>query len=520
MEEINLIYTTDLHGFLVDDMYFQGGKPRYGLFHIASILRKMKAAENKECIFFDNGDLFAGSLLSLRFASDRRLRNPVISLMNELGCKFSVLGNHEFDFGREYLSKVMKQSKFPWLSANVVKKNGTEMTGHSHYIHTTREGRKLAFIGLTVSETNELINKDDKKGIDFLEEEEVLSEQISRVKELGTDFIAVVYHGGYDSGLNYWLGAKDTRQLSAKIPEMFPEIDLFITGHTHGCIANKAINGVHTIQAGCNGQFLGKIKIKFNKTNTKISSKVIKVNEEELLPEIPKKYSSYLDSTERWLDTIVANSSNSYAPNCKQELFLKPSRISSLIHKSIKAQSGVNISVAHLWGTEGWKKGLVARRALINLMPDNDLYVLSMFGEDIKLALERSAECFSFDGRKQTCISTKFYEYDIWSGINYKIDIAREIGQRVVKIEVNDKELELNRRYSVAVFSFRASGSFGYDMFNKYRPIWKSKNTIRDYFFANLRVNSRLKVRLEKNFSVVKDKKLVEKAKFKGKSNE
>ena len=519
MEKITLIYTTDVHGFLVSDKYFQEGYSSHGLLHVVKKLEEIRS-EGNECIFFDNGDLFAGSLSSLRFAEDSRFNNPIISLMNDVGCSFSVVGNHEFDFGRDYLNKIIKSSNFPWLTANIVKKSGLELAKHSYHIHTTPQGRKLAFIGLTTPETSELINKEDKKDINFLDIEEVLPQKIAEVKKLGADLIVVVYHGGYDSGLNYWLGVKDSQELKAKIPELFPEIDLFVTGHTHGCIANKEINNVHTIQAGCNGNFLGRIDINFKDEDKNIRSKVIKTDGDIENFSFFKKYKKYLDATEKWLDKVVANSFASYIPEHKEELFFQPSRLSSLIHKSLQAQSNCSISVAHLWSVNGWKKGKVNRKKLINLMPDNDLYILSMFGKDIKLALERTAQFFTFDGRGQSCLSTKFYEYDIWAGVDYTIDIAKEVGSRVVKLQIGGEDINLEKRYNVAVFHFRASGSLGYEMFSKYRPVWKSKNTVRDYFFSYIKTNSRLKVKRDNNFSVVRNNKCIDNAKFTGKHNE
>ena len=514
MEKIVLAYTTDLHGFLVGDGYFQTGHSNHGLLYLSEKIKELRE-ENEEFIFFDNGDLFAGSLLSLRFAEDSRYKNPVISMMNDLGCSFSVIGNHEFDFGRDYLDKLIKESNFPWLSANIIKKSGASFTGYSYYIHTTKKARKLAFIGLTTPETSELINKEDQKNINFDDIEHCLKLTLAQIKEYKVDFVGVVYHGGYDQGLNYWLGTKDERELNSQIAERFPEIDLLVTGHTHGCVANKEINGVHTIQAGCNGIFLGKINLQFRHHRCEINSQILKVNSDKLDEKLLIKYKPYLDSTKKWLEQVVAKSKFDYTTSCISKLFFKPSYLSSLIHKSVQEQSSCDISVASLWRVEGWKKGAVKRKSLINVMPDNDLYILSMFGKDIRLALERTAECFVFDRREQICISTKYYEYDIWSGIEYKIDTANDVGKRIVKLKYKGEDIVPTKHYNVAVYHFRANGSLGYDMFSQYRAVWKSKNTVRDYLFSYLKA-SPLLLNVEKldNFRVVHNNKEINNPKF------
>ena len=514
MERVVLAYTTDLHGFLVGDSYFQTGGSRHGLLYLSERIRQLRQ-RNREFIFFDNGDLFSGSLLSLRFVEDRRFKNPVISLMNDLGCSFSVIGNHEFDFGRGYLDKLIRESNFPWLSANIIKKSGVSFTGGCYFIHKTGQGRELAFIGLTTPETSKLINKEDQKDINFEGLNCSLELVLAELRERGVDFVAVVYHGGYDRGLNYWLGTRDERELSSQIAADFPEIDLLVTGHTHGCIADREINGVHTIQAGCNGFFLGEIELQFKGGRCDISSRISGVSSDEPDKVLLVKYKPYLDSTKKWLEQVVARSNFDYVPCCKSDLFLEPSYLSSLIHKIIQEQSLCDISVASLWGVEGWGKGEVKRKSLVNVMPDNDLYILSMFGKDIKLALERTAECFSFDRRGRSCISTKYYEYDIWAGIEYKIDIANDVGSRIVKLKYKGEDVVTTKRYNVAVYHFRASGSLGYDMFSQYRAVWQSKNTVRDYLFSYLkRYPLLLDVKKLANFKVVRNDKEISNPKF------
>ena len=123
MENITLLYTTDVHGFVTSDSVFNDRPSKHGIAHAARKINQIREEDN-EVIFFDNGDLISGSLLSIRCAEDHRLSSPVISAMNELDCQFSVIGNHEFDFGRKYLDKIIDQSNFPWLAANITKNSG------------------------------------------------------------------------------------------------------------------------------------------------------------------------------------------------------------------------------------------------------------------------------------------------------------------------------------------------------------------------------------------------------------
>ena len=122
-DKLTLLYTTDLHGFMVADTYLNDQKSSHGLLHAASLIKRIRR-EEPEVIYFDNGDTLSGSLISLRCGEDMRFSNPMVACLNELDCAFSVVGNHEFDFGRKYLDKAVEQSDFPWLACNVVKNRG------------------------------------------------------------------------------------------------------------------------------------------------------------------------------------------------------------------------------------------------------------------------------------------------------------------------------------------------------------------------------------------------------------
>lgn len=511
MEKITLVYSTDLHGYIVSDPWFSGQKSRQGLAHISTRLKAIRE-EGNEVIFFDNGDLISGSLLSIRCAEDMRLSNPVISVLNHLDCRFSVLGNHELDFGRKYFDKIHEQSQFPWLAANICKKSSDQaFFGDSYYIHETEKGSKVAFVGITTPETEELANRDEIKGMRFLQPIESLKMILPKVKEQSPDLIVVCYHGGYDSGLGYWMSDEEVGELESDICGAFPEIDLFVTGHTHGRVANREINGVHTLQAGCNGLFLGRVDISlqsekdlFNPANDyEISSEVLNVQNEAVDEEILEVAAKSIKSTQEWLEELIADSEYSYIPTNSQSLFIQPNRMISLIHDVIRSYAKCDITVAHYWDLSGWAKGDVNRLKLLNLFPENYIHILKLTGRDIRLALERTVEFFSLSEDGRCLLSSKFYDYDLWGGIYYTIDIAKPVGERVVRLEFNGEAIDEERRYAVALFHFRSGGALGYDMMCSYRPTWKSKKTIRDYFFDYLKSNETLEIPIEHNFKIV-----------------
>lgn len=515
MDKITLVYTTDVHGFVTADSFFNNRGSSHGMAHVASVLNEIRE-EGQEVIFFDNGDLISGSLLSIRCAEDHRLAVPVVSALNAMGCKFSVIGNHEFDFGRKYLDKVVEQSEFPWLAANIFK-NGSKKPafGQSWLIHETESGKRIGFIGVTTEETATLAYKELIRDLKIVSPLEVLKEQIQEVQHEGADVIVVCYHGGYESGLCYWQSDENDEPLTSDLASHFPEIDLLITGHTHGCTANREINGVHTIQAGCNGMFIGRIDLTFDKKGKpKFNSEVIDVQKTKLDDAVMEVTDKAHESTNAWLTEVVASSKDSYIPDNPNDPLIKPSRLMSLIHDVLRDHSKCDITVAHFWDMTGWGKGPVKRKKILNLLPDNYLHILNMTGQNIKLALERTAEFFEISEDGRCIVSTKIYDYDIWSGIHYTIDISKPVGERVTELSHNGEPVEDKDRFKVALYHFRAGGALGYDMLRQHRPIWRSPLTVREHLFKYLKNNDRLKVPVENNFLIMNDDEIVNEAFF------
>jgi 2',3'-cyclic-nucleotide 2'-phosphodiesterase/3'-nucleotidase len=119
------------------------------------------------------------------------------------------------------------------------------------------------------------------------------------------------------------------------------------------------------------------------------------------------------------------------------------------------------------------------RDIVSNYIYPNTLRVIRITGHDIKAALERSATYFEeYDGR-EIKINNRFskpkpqhYNYDMWEGIEYIINISKPIGERVIKLEKDGIPLELDDEYEVVMNNYRAGGGGEYLMFQN-KPVVK-----------------------------------------------
>ena len=121
---LRIIETTDLHVAVFPyDYYADAPNDTMGLARTASIIEAIRA-EAGNSMLLDNGDIIQGNPMGDYIAYEKGLDgnvHPLIAAMNTLGYEAATLGNHEFNYGLEYLDKALGGAKFPFVSANLVK---------------------------------------------------------------------------------------------------------------------------------------------------------------------------------------------------------------------------------------------------------------------------------------------------------------------------------------------------------------------------------------------------------------
>jgi 5'-nucleotidase len=76
--------------------------------------------------------IFSGDALSPSLLSTITHGEHMVPILNAIGVHVAAVGNHDFDYGKENLEKLMPQFNFPWLMANVldVKTGGGQQQGY------------------------------------------------------------------------------------------------------------------------------------------------------------------------------------------------------------------------------------------------------------------------------------------------------------------------------------------------------------------------------------------------------
>ncbi|MFL4468463.1 bifunctional 2',3'-cyclic-nucleotide 2'-phosphodiesterase/3'-nucleotidase [Tateyamaria armeniaca] len=129
---LRIMETTDVHVHVFPYDYY-GDRPvdTVGLARTASLIQSVRD-EATNSLLLDNGDFLQGNPMGDYMAYERGMSegdsHPIIAAMNTLGFDASTLGNHEFNYGLDFLMNSLAASGFPVVCANVAREMGATPT--------------------------------------------------------------------------------------------------------------------------------------------------------------------------------------------------------------------------------------------------------------------------------------------------------------------------------------------------------------------------------------------------------
>lgn len=261
--------TSDIHGNIFPQNYGTNRKAELGLAKVATLIKQERTL-HEHTITIDNGDIIQGTPLTYHYARfQHTLPNPMITILNDLNFDAGVIGNHEFNYGLDLLNQAVRESSYPWLSANIVNtKTGDPYFGKPYLVKSFPDGPRVGILGLTTQYIPNWEKEEHIRGMRFEDAVVIAKKWIKVLKEEErVDLVVVSYHGGFERDLETGeptetlTGENQGYQLCMEVQG----IDVLLTGHQHRQIAGKKINGVLVVQPGNNGLTLGKVTVEFKK---------------------------------------------------------------------------------------------------------------------------------------------------------------------------------------------------------------------------------------------------------------
>lgn len=489
-----ILETSDIHGNIFPINYGNNEETLSGLAKMSSLLKRELHLSNFK-LLIDNGDVIQGTPLTYHYARYlHKKKNPIISCLNHMKYDAAIIGNHEFNYGKGLLDKAVSESNFPWICANILDSTSKQPAfGRPYIIKEFENGLRVAVIGVTTHYIPNWENPNHIRGLEFADAFATTKKWVEILqKEEQYDLLVVSYHGGFERDFG---SGEPTELLTGenqgyRMCEEIEGIDVLLTGHQHRKLAAE-VNGVTIVQPGFNGQALARVAVSFQYVSgnwfvSDKSAKIIEINDEiDVDDAILNLANEYEVETQNWLDQTIGEIIGDMTIRTPLEVRMADHPLIEFINKVQMDAAGVDISNTALFhnGSPGFPASVTMRDIVSNYIYPNTLSVIRISGQDIKDALEKCASYFILDENRRVRVNPDFekpkpqhYNYDMWEGIEYVLDITKPFGSRVVKLDYKGKRLNLNGEYDVVMNNYRAGGGGNFDMFTG-KPVIKEIQT-------------------------------------------
>ncbi|MGL4570537.1 MAG: bifunctional metallophosphatase/5'-nucleotidase [Clostridium sp.] len=485
--KLAIYQTSDLHGYVYPTNYVS--YQPLGILKLGSYI--INDEKNYDAsLKIDCGDLIQGSVLTNYLSRKNLKSNPIIQGLELINYDAYVLGNHEFNYGLNYLSTAYTQISNKIINANI---EGLPFTSKPYKIFNFN-GFKVGCIGLTTSFIPNWENENNIKNINFLNPVTMYEKYEKELKEQ-SDLIIVCYHGGFERSLDANMlptEALTTENQGSELLEQFDSIDIILSGHQHRSFITK-VNDVICSQPLNNGQNFTQIILD---TDTKeMSFELVDVSllEDDLNSDLESVFTNLQEDLKEFLNEEIGHLHKDIIIEDLFSARLNGHPFINLLHEIQLDISNADFSALSLFDCAmGFKQNISIKDVLINYPYANTLKVIKIKGEKLKVAIEKSATYFVLEDNTIR-INEEFllpkvqnYNYDTYGGLTYEINLLKDFGSRVVSMQKDGKSINMDDYYTLVLSNYRASNTSVYPSYEN-AEVLKEINLdmseiIMDYF--------------------------------------
>ncbi|TVQ66485.1 MAG: hypothetical protein EA363_12915 [Balneolaceae bacterium] len=477
---ITVMATADVHGRVrAWDYYRDQEEPRYALSKVATLVDSVRAA-HEHTLLLDAGDWLQGNPFAEYFAMhDPQNRHyPFLAATDHMDYDAIVLGNHEFNFGLEYLNRQIEMTDTPVIGANIYHR-GTEEPAYPPYIFREIAGLRIAIVGLTTP-GSAVWDRPRVEGIlDFADGLEAAHRFVQEVRdEHRADVVIILAHTGLDGGTSYHRDDLGDENFGRAVGEEVPGVDLLVLGHTHRAIDDVVLEGadgreVGVIQPGRWASHLGVAEMDVVRQQdgtirvVSISTANHSVAEVDEHPGIIALTREAHEDVVAFVTEPMAMTDDEWSARDSRK---KDTPIIDLIQTVQKEQTGAQLSAAAAFNTSvSFGPGPITRGDISLLYPYyNTLYKMQITGEQIRSFLEHTSQYYTTEtdeeGNPVVNRGWPGFNFDMLAGVTYVLDLRNHPGERVTKLMYNGEPVDGDDQFTIAINSYRAEGGGGFDM--------------------------------------------------------
>ena len=491
---IKLLGTSDVHGRIVPWSYGADVEDKSGSYaQIATYVKDVRK-NNKNVVLVEVGDAIQDNQIDV-FAKDKKYYkdHPIPKVLNEMNYDIFVLGNHEFNFGMKALDEILKDIKAKKLTANFYHKKNDK-----RYIDATtiieKDGVKLGIIGLSTPMSAKFEeDTGNLKDMKFTSPTEEARTQVEKLKAKGVDAIIAVTHMGIDNENNI----PDTGMRD--VINAVDGIDVVIAGHMHKDVPSETIKNTLITEPHRYGTVVSEVDLTFDindKKEVKLvkkESKTVPVKALEADKKIVEIYKPYHEKLRELNNVVIGQTANEMVPQETKHgvsaAFSKDTGLSSFINDVEQHYSGADVVTFSFDHQKArMDKGDIKKKDIIfnYRYAGGYVTVYELTGKQLKEYMEWSANYFDtiqpgdteyrYNAERK---KSKYVTYDIFGGVNYKIDLRNPKGSKIVDLTLADgKPVTDDMKLKVGMNSYRfaqLNGKGGIWEGQKIPVLWESK---------------------------------------------
>jgi len=498
---ITILQTSDLHGRIyAHDYATDSVDSDAGLAKIETLIKAEKA-KNPDALLIDCGDTVQDN--SAELFNDLPV-HPMIQALNKMGYDIWSLGNHEFNFEKSFLDRNIAAFEGTVVSANIYKTGTNERFVDGYKIFDVN-GVKVAVVGM-VPPNIPLWEASAPSHFAGLEFKDVVEETEKVIGELEGKYDVLVgaYHIGPDGEHGY--------EGMEYLAENFPEFDVIFGGHAHSKYKEE-VNGVQLIEPGKYGWALAKADIQVVKNGEGYD--VVSVTTENIETKPVEGDTEILDTFKFVHDQSVADA-NTVVGTISDDFILMPdyitgeASISTMPTSQIKDTSVIDlINEVQMF----YSNSDVGSAALFNFGSNllegqfkkkdvayiykypNTLVGVNITGENLLKYMEWSAGYYNTTKPGDVTVSfnkdIRGYNYDMFSGVDYEINLLKEVGNRIENVTFNGEAIDPTKVYKLSLNNYRFGTLMGlglvtmddkyYDSYELYQDAGRIRDLIIKY---------------------------------------
>ncbi|MGL5083165.1 MAG: bifunctional metallophosphatase/5'-nucleotidase [Microcoleaceae cyanobacterium] len=510
IKTITILETSDIHGNLMPWDYLANQPAQGGLAQITTLI-KQERSQNPNVLVIDNGDTIQGTPLANYYNTlDIQTPHPIATAFNEMGFDAVVLGNHDFDFGMEVLTRWTDQLAAPVLCANVIRPDGTP--GFKPYLIRELDGIQVGILGLTTPGVVNWLPPQNFGELSLADPITTAQRYIPQMRQQGADVIIVAQHTGWEKApqersnpaswlqdLSTWESTGSTvgDNVTIALAQTVPGIDLILAGHSHLNVPKAVINNVLIAEPSYWGKALSKFTLQLQQSpqGWKIVSKdATNLSAVEVIPDpsFVEQFTPYHQQTLNYINQPIGQAKAAFVGGTAARYH--SSALANLVNTvqiqaAEAAEHPVDLALTAIFTNTGQiPQGQITLRDAYSIYPfDNSLFVVEITGDGLRQALEKNAAYFKpvpseLPDSPEAMIAEnqQSYNWDLYTGIDYTLDLTKPVGRRVTRLQFQGKEVRPGQLFQVALNNYRALGGGGYEMFKAGQVLWQSTEGIRE----------------------------------------